>query len=109
MSPRTSDERSAAMMDPVQQTARLLSPALLRRGRILIAPPSHHASCWRVFGGGLTAEVGEHRTVGVCTYVLRGPDGKLLRQGITGNLDSALRLAVGLVRQFCHGDVQAAA
>lgn len=96
-------------MDAVQQTARLLSPALFRRGRILIAPPSQLASCWRVFGGGLTAEVTEHTSLGVCSYILRGPDGKALRQGATGDLDAALRLAVQLVHQFSSDDTRAAA
>ena len=91
------------MMDAVQQTALLLSPTLFRRGRIMIAPPSAHSSCWRVFAGGLTAEVRERRELGVCSLTLRGPDEKILRQAVTGNLPSALRLAVELLRQFCEG------
>ena len=91
------------MMDAVQQTALLLSPTLFRRGRIMIAPPSVHNSCWRVFAGGLTAEVREQRELGVCSLALRGPDEKVLREGVTGNLPSALRLAVDLLHQLCEG------
>jgi hypothetical protein len=97
-----------AMMDTVQQTARLLAPALSRRGRIMIAPPSAHSSSWRVFGGGLTAEVRERRELGICSLVLRGPDEKTLHQGVTGNLPSALRLAVELLYQLCAGGGEAA-
>ena len=96
-------------MDAVQQTARLLSPALFRHGRMLVAPPSQHNSCWRVFGGGLTAEVNAHDDVRVCSYALKGPDGKTLRQGLTSSLASALRLATELLYQFCEGDYEAAA
>jgi hypothetical protein len=96
-------------MDAVQQTARLLSPALFRRGRILIAPPSPLATCWRVFGGGLTAEVTDHPSLGVCSYVLRGPDGKALRHGATGDLHAALRLALEVIHQFSRDDTPAAA
>jgi len=96
-------------MDAVQQTARLLSPALFRHGRILVAPPSQHHSCWRVFGGGLTAEVDEREDTNVFCYALKGPDGKTLRQGVASSLASALRLATELLYQLCEGDYQAAA
>jgi hypothetical protein len=88
------------MMDAVQQAARLLSPALFRRGRIMVAPPSAHNSCWRVFGGSLSAEVCEHEAGVMCSFVLRGPDGKTLRQGVAGTLASALRRATDLLCQF---------
>jgi hypothetical protein len=97
------------MMDAVQQAARLLSPALFRRGRIMVAPPSAHSSCWRVFGGGLSAEVCEHEAAVMCSFVLRGPDGKTLRQGVTGNLVSALHQATDLLCQLSEGDHEAAA
>jgi|GEM_PF-2444387 hypothetical protein len=96
-------------MDAVQQTARLLSPALFRHGRILIAPPSQHNSGWRIFGGGLTAEVSQHPDPSVCSYAVKGPDGKIVRQGITRGLASALRLATELLYQLCKGDYEAAA
>jgi len=96
-------------MDAVQQTARLLSPALFRHGRMLIAPPSQHNSCWRVFGGGLSAEVNAHDDVRVCSYALKGPDGKTLRQGVTSSLAAALRLATELLYLLCKGDYEAAA
>ncbi|HKU21852.1 MAG TPA: hypothetical protein VJQ50_12615 [Terriglobales bacterium] len=96
-------------MDAVQQTARLLSPALFRHGRILVAPPSRHNCCWRVFGGGLTGEVIAHDDVRVCSYTLKGPDGKILRQGVTSSLASALRLATELLCQLCKDDYEAAA
>lgn len=96
-------------MDAVRQTARLLSPALFRRGRIMIAPPSAHNSCWRVFGGGLTAEVRILGDDGVCSYVLQGPDGKTLRQGATSSLASALRLGADLICQLYRGDCETAA
>ena len=96
-------------MDAVQQTARLLSPPLFRHGRMLIAPPSQHNSCWRVFGGGLTAEVNAHDDVRVCSYALKGPDGKTLRQGVTSSLAAALRLATELLYLLCKGDYEAAA
>ncbi len=97
------------MMDAVQQAARLLSPALFRRGRIMVAPPSAHSSCWRVFGGGLSAEVCEHEAGVMCSFVLRGPDGKTLRQGVAGTLASALRRATDLLCQLYQGDRDAAA
>ena len=97
------------MMDAVQQTARLLSPALFQRGRIIVAPPSSHCSCWRVFGGGLSAEVSEHGQDGVSLYVLKGPDGKTLRQGATNTLASALAAAADLLYQLSEGDYEAAA
>lgn len=96
-------------MDAVQQTAHLLSSALVRHGRILVAPPSQHNSCWRVFGGGLTAEVSEHQDTRVCSYALKGPNGKTLRQGVASSLASSLRLATELLYQLCEGDYQAAA
>ena len=96
-------------MDAVQQTARLLSPALFQRGRIMVAPPSEHSSCWRVFGGGLSAEVCEHEGAVVCSFVLRGPDGKTLRQGVAGNLASALHRATDLLCQLSERDHEAAA
>ena len=95
-------------MDAVQQTARLLSPALFRRGRIIIAPPSAHSSAWRVFGGGLSAEVCPHEGGIVCSFVLRGPDGKTLRQGVAGNLASALHQATDLLCQLFEGNFEAA-
>lgn len=97
------------MIDAVQQTARLLSPELYRRGRILLAPPSAHSSCWRVFGGGLSAEVHEHEEDDVCSYVLKGPDGKTLRQGVTDNLAAALRVATSLLYDLSDGEYQAVA
>lgn len=97
------------MIDTVQQTARLLSPELYRRGRILLAPPSAHSSCWRVFGGGLSAQVHEHENGEVCSYILKGPDGKILRQGATANLASALRVATNLLYDLSDGDYQAVA
>jgi hypothetical protein len=97
------------MMDAVQQAARLLSPALFRRGRIMVAPPSAHSSCWRVFGGGLSAEVCEHEAAVMCSFVLRGPDGKTLRQGATGNLVSALHQATDFLCQLSEGDHEDAA
>ena len=97
------------MIDAVQETARLLSPALFRRGRIMIAPPSVHNSCWRVFCRGLTAEVRILGDDGVCSYVLQGPDGKTLRQGATGSLASALRLGAELICQLYEGNSETAA
>ncbi len=96
-------------MDAVQQAARLLSPTLFRQGRIMVAPPSSHTSCWRVFGGSLTAEVCEHEGAVVCSFVLRGPDGKTLRQGVAGNLAAALHRATDLLCQLYQGDHEAAA
>lgn len=96
-------------MDTVQQAARLLSPALFGRGRIMVAPPSAHSSCWRIFGGGLSAEVCEHEGAVVCSFVLRGPDGKTLRQGVAGTLASALHRATDLLCQLSEGDHEAAA
>lgn len=98
------------MIDAVQQTAQLLSPTLFVRGRIMIAPPSSHCSCWRVFGGGLSAEVREYnQNDGVCSYVLKGPDGKIVRQGATNTLVSALRVATDLLCQLSEGDCPVAA
>lgn len=97
------------MIDAVQQTARLLSPELYRRGRIMVAPPSAHSSCWRVFGGGLSAEVREHDAHEICSYILKGPDGKTLRQGATNSLASALRLATDLLYQLSERDYPAVA
>lgn len=98
------------MMDAVQQTAQLLSPTLFGRGRIMIAPPSSHCSCWRIFGGGLSAEVREHnQDDGVCSYVLKGPDGKVVRQGAMNSLASALRIATDLLWQLSEGDCPMAA
>ena len=87
-------------MDAVQQTARLLSPTLFQHGRIIIAPPSAYSSCWRVFGGGVSAEVHQQESGIVCSFVLRGPDGKILRQGATRNLASALHQATDLLCQL---------
>lgn len=96
-------------MDVVQQTARLLSPALFGRGRILVAPPSAHTSCWRVFGGGLTAEIREHGNAGLCSYTLKGPDGKILRQGVAFELPSGLQQATELLTDLCNGNYEIAA
>ncbi|HKW27589.1 MAG TPA: hypothetical protein VJN48_17515 [Terriglobales bacterium] len=97
------------MMDAVQQTARLLSSTLFRRGRIMIAPPSAYSTSWRVFGGGLSVEVCEHEGGGLCSFVLRGPDGKTLRQGVAADLASALPRATDLLCQLYEGDHEAAA
>ena len=96
-------------MDVVQQTAHLLSPALLGRGRILVAPPSQQSQCWRIFGGGLTAEVHEHGDTGLCSYALKGPDGKVLRQGIAFDLSSGLQQATELLHDLCDGNYEVAA
>ena len=96
-------------MDVVQQTARLLSPALFGRQRILVAPPSQHTPCWRVFSGGLTAEVREHGNAGLCSFTLKGPDGKILRQGVAFELSSGLQQATELLRELCNGDCELAA
>jgi hypothetical protein len=96
-------------MDPAQEAARLLSPALFQRGRFMIAPPSVHSSCWRVFGGGLSAEVRQHTGAGICSYVLKGPDGKTLRQGVASHLESGLWEAMDSLQQLCDGDFPAAA
>ncbi|HSB76211.1 MAG TPA: hypothetical protein VLC12_11205 [Terriglobales bacterium] len=96
-------------MDVVQQTARLLSPALFGRGRILVAPPSAQTPCWRVFGGGLTAEVREHGNEGLCSFTLKGPDGKILRQGVAFELTSGLQQAAELLQELSNGDYEIAA
>lgn len=96
-------------MDVVQQTARLLSPALFGRKRILVAPPSQHTPCWRIFGGGLTAEVWEHGSAGLCSYTLKGPDGKILRQGVAFELSSGLQQATELLHELSNGNCELAA
>ena len=90
------------MSDTVQKTARLIAAALSRYGRMVIAPPSAVASCWRVFAVGLSAEVREHREVGFCSYALKGPDGKILRQGVAPDLFSGLRQAAELLHQLSN-------
>jgi hypothetical protein len=95
------------MSDTVQKTTRLISAALFRYGRMAIAPPSGEASCWRVFAAGLNAEVREHRDLSLCFYTLKGPDGKILRQGVAPDLLSGLRQAAGLLHQL--SDHEAAA
>jgi hypothetical protein len=96
-------------MDVVQQTARLLSPALFGRRRIMVAPPSQHTPCWRIFGGGLIAEVREHGDAGLCSYTLKGPDGKILRQGVAFELTSGLQQATQLLDELCSGNYDVAA
>ena len=96
-------------MDVVQQTARLLSPALFGRRRILVALPSRHTPCWRIFGGGLSAEVREHGDAGLCSYTLKGPDGKVLRQGVAFELSSGLQQATDLLHELCDGEYPVAA
>ena len=97
------------MTDAVQQIAYILSAAAFNQGRVLLAPPSRHSPSWRVFGGGLTGEVRQHGDAQVCSYFLRGPDGKMLRQGVTRNLRTALRTTLDLVHQLSSQDHQAAA
>jgi tRNA G37 N-methylase TrmD len=62
-----------------------------------------------VFGGGLIAEICEHERGGLCSFVLRGPDGKTLRQGVAADLASALPQATELLCQLYEGGDEAAA
>lgn len=87
----------------------MLSAALLRHGRVIIAPPSQHSSSWRIFGGALMAEVNQQEGMRLCVYAVKGPDGKTLRQGVTSSLASALRLAAELLCQLRAGDYRTAA
>lgn len=96
------------MTDTVQKTANLVSSALFGR-RILIAPPSAHTRCWRIFAGGLSAEVRAHAEVCVCSYALKGPDGKTLRQGVARDLLSALRRAMSLLHDLSAANHRLAA
>jgi hypothetical protein len=76
---------------------------------MIIAPPSAQASCWRLFGGGLSAEVHEHEGVGVCSYKVQGPDGKTLRQGVAPDLLAGLRGAMELMGRISNPGQKAAA
>ena len=84
-------------MTELVKVARLLSPAL--PGRMMIAPPSVTNPAWMLFDGPIDAIIRQYDG-GVCTYVVRGPDGKALRHGVAGELAAALHNAVKLVRAF---------